>query len=219
MTTELLNKIADELAENSFSITDNFISQSEVEALSQSLKLLYNNGKMKKAGIGAQANFQIKNEVRGDFISWIDKQDTNETTIHFLTKIEQLKDFLNSSCYLGLKDYEAHFAYYPSGTGYQRHLDQFKQSDSRQISFICYLNVGWKPSDGGNLYIYLPKENSKETREEKIMAERIIDIAPIAGRLVCFRSHLLEHEVTTAYKDRLSITGWLHNRPLGLGFL
>jgi SM-20-related protein len=35
------------------------------------------------------------------------------------------------------------------------------------------------------------------------------DVLPVAGRLVCFRSDLLEHEVLPATRERLSLTGWL----------
>jgi SM-20-related protein len=36
-----------------------------------------------------------------------------------------------------------------------------------------------------------------------------VDILPLAGRLVCFRSDQIEHEVLPATRERLSLTGWL----------
>jgi SM-20-related protein len=60
---------------------------------------------------------------------------------------------------------------------------------------ICYLNENWKAEEGGQLRIY------EETNQ--------IDVLPEAGRLVCFRSDKLEHEVLPASRARLSLTGWI----------
>jgi SM-20-related protein len=35
---------------------------------------------------------------------------------------------------------------------------------------------------------------------------------PEAGRLVCFRSDLIEHEVLPATRERYSLTGWALDR-------
>jgi SM-20-related protein len=42
--------------------------------------------------------------------------------------------------------------------------------------------------------------------------EKTITIAPLSGRLVCFESEKLDHEVTEAFAERYSVTGWLLNR-------
>jgi SM-20-related protein len=60
---------------------------------------------------------------------------------------------------------------------------------------ICYLNENWTEDDGGQLRVYFPDQSK--------------DFFPIAGRLVCFRSDLLEHEVLPATRERLSLTGWI----------
>ena len=84
---------------------------------------------------------------------------------------------------------------YPIGSFYKRHLDQFKKDDHRKLSVICYLNENWREDEGGQLRVYFPAETK--------------DFFPTAGRLVCFRSDLLEHEVLPATRERLSLTGWL----------
>ena len=91
-----------------------------------------------------------------------------------------------------------HFALYPPGAFYKRHLDAFKERNARKISLILYLNQDWQVTDGGQLRMYLPEQR--------------LDISPLGGRLVCFRSELIEHEVLPAKRDRLSITGWLTNK-------
>ena len=102
---------------------------------------------------------------------------------------------INRSLYLSLKDYEIHMTVYPVGSFYRRHLDQFKKDDHRKLSVICYLNEGWEEEHGGQLRIY--RTNGP------------LDILPVAGRLVCFRSDQLEHEVLPATRERLSVTGWI----------
>jgi SM-20-related protein len=97
--------------------------------------------------------------------------------------------------FLSLKDYEIHMTVYPTGSFYKRHLDQFRADDHRKLSAICYLNRNWTDDDGGQLRMYLPEGNK--------------DFLPLAGRLVCFRSDQIEHEVLPAKKERLSLTGWI----------
>jgi SM-20-related protein len=36
-----------------------------------------------------------------------------------------------------------------------------------------------------------------------------VDFLPLAGRLVCFRSDQIEHEVIAATRERRSLTGWM----------
>lgn len=99
-----------------------------------------------------------------------------------------------------------HFAVYPEGTFYKRHLDVFQHTRARKISVICYLNFDWVPEDGGQLRIYLPQEDGTEQQ---------VDLLPLAYRLVCFNSQSLEHEVLPARRRRYSITGWLKDeQPL-----
>jgi SM-20-related protein len=86
------------------------------------------------------------------------------------------------------------------GTFYRRHLDRFRTDSKRKLSVITYLNEGWQPTHGGQLLIYRPQPDAPE---------ETISIDPLGGRMVCFDSGLLEHEVLPATRDRLSITGWL----------
>jgi hypothetical protein len=63
---------------------------------------------------------------------------------------------------LGLFDFECHFALYPPGAGYRRHLDRFTGRDSsadegaRVLSCVLYLNREWGPEDRGQLRLYRP---------------------------------------------------------------
>jgi SM-20-related protein len=195
-----LNKLADGLADKGYAEVDNFLSQQEVQAILATDD--FKNGllQFKKAGIGKSQEKQINESIRGDYIQWIDGGTTQKAVEVYLNRLRQLMEFVNRTLYLSLKDLEVHRTIYPIGSFYKRHLDQFKKDDKRKLSVICYLNTDWKESEGGQLRIYLPNGST--------------DIFPLAGRLVCFRSDLLEHEVLPATRERLSLTGWLLDRVI-----
>ncbi len=159
----------------------------------------------KKAGIGNNINKQINEGIRGDYIQWIDRATAPGPLLKYLLKLNDLINAVNQGLFLSLKDYEVHLTNYPPGSYYKRHLDQFKKDDHRKLSVICYLNKDWKEEEGGQLRIYHP------TGEQ--------DVLPIAGRLVCFRSDLLEHEVLPATRPRMSLTGWILDQYVDLKHL
>jgi SM-20-related protein len=187
--------IADGLAEQGYAVSDHFLNDEEVKAILQSGDFNDTLGHFKKAGIGKKHDAQINEAIRGDYIQWLDKNTASEAVKIYLTRLQELLQFLNQALYLSLKDAEIHLTIYPPGTYYKRHLDQFKKDDHRKLSVICYLNENWDENYGGQLRMHLPSGPS--------------DVFPIAGRLVCFRSDQIEHEVVAATRERLSITGWM----------
>jgi SM-20-related protein len=193
--TSQLDKLADQIAENGFAVIDDFLSNEEIDSI---LSLQgFKNGllQFKKAGIGKNQDKQINEAIRGDYIQWIDPNNAEPPLLTYLDRLKQVIAFVNQSLFLSLKDCEVHQTIYPIGSFYKRHLDQFKKDDHRKLSVICYLNKDWKEADGGQLRMFIGHESK--------------DILPVAGRLVCFRSDLLEHEVLPATRERLSLTGWL----------
>jgi SM-20-related protein len=198
MNEKLLSQfetIADGLAGDGFSVIDDFLSSNEVANIIEADE--FKNGllRFKKAGIGKAHEKQINESIRGDYIQWIDSANSVPPIQLYLNRLSDLMGFLNQSLFLSLKDSEVHMTIYPQGGYYKRHLDQFKKDDHRKLSIICYLNENWKPDDGGQLRVYF--------------ADHTKDFFPLSGRLVCFRSDLLEHEVLPAVRERLSLTGWL----------
>lgn len=190
--------IADELAEHGYAVADQFLSQSEGRAIVSLNDFRQRAERFSKAAIGKHQARQVNEAIRGDYIRWIDKGNAPPEVSLYLDRVEGLMHYLNQTLFLSLKDFEIHMTVYPVGAFYKRHLDQFKKDDRRKVSVICYLNEEWKVEQGGQLRIYLP--------------EGQLDILPIMGRLVCFRSDLLEHEVLPATRERLSLTGWLLNQ-------
>jgi SM-20-related protein len=101
--------------------------------------------------------------------------------------------------YLGLEDFESHFALYPPGAFYLKHLDRFRDDDRRMVSAVVYLNEGWLPEHGGQLRMYLDEGGE-------------YDVVPVGGCLVVFLSGEVPHEVLPAMRERLSLTGWFRRR-------
>jgi SM-20-related protein len=199
----LYEQIISDIGTQQFSIIENFFSAEEVAILRQSLLDKYEEDAFKKAAIGNRLNETIVKSIRGDVILWMDeaKADTSETL--FFNKINDLVNYLNKTCFLGILHKEFHYAIYPKNTYYKRHIDTFKNDDRRKLSFVCYLNEdGWLPENGGELVLYLD-DNGKEV--EKV-------IYPFPGRVVIFESQVIEHEVRPVNTQRLSITGWLKTR-------
>lgn len=187
--------IADGLAEKGFSVVDNFLIPEEVDAI---LNLeIFREGvvNFKKAGIGKERQLQINESIRGDYIRWIDKNNALPPVKVYINRLQGLCEYLNQSLFLSLKDHEVHFTIYPAGSFYKRHLDQFKKDDHRKLSVICYLNKDWEEHHGGQLRMHL--------------SNQALDFLPLSGRLVCFRSDQIEHEVLPATRERLSLTGWM----------
>jgi len=189
------DQIADGLAESGYAVAEGFLTSQQVDSILQLDEFREGLLHFRKAGIGKQQEKQINETIRGDLIQWIDKVNAPEPIKEYLSKIEELITFLNQSLFLSLKDFEVHMTIYPAGSFYKRHLDQFKADDHRKLSLILYLNTNWKEEEGGQLRMHLPTGTK--------------DVFPVGGRIVCFRSDRIEHEVLPASRERLSLTGWI----------
>lgn len=195
--------IIDALMAQQYAIADDFFTAQEVAALRKTLLEKYHEHSFKKSAIGNRADEKIIDAIRGDFILWLDEVNVDAAEKQFFHKINDFTEYLNRTCYMGIAEKEFHYAVYPEGTFYKRHLDTFQNDSRRKLSMVCYLNdEDWKPEYGGELSIYIDENGSE--REEKIY--------PVQGRMVIFESRVLEHEVKPVKQERLSITGWLKSR-------
>ncbi|MGJ8591573.1 MAG: 2OG-Fe(II) oxygenase [Aquaticitalea sp.] len=195
--------IIENIISQKYAIVEDFFAADEVSILRQSLLEKHEEDAFKKAAIGNCVNETIVKSIRGDVILWIDELQANHAENLFFDKINNLVTYLNKTCFLGILHKEFHYALYPTGTFYKRHIDTFQNDDRRKLSFVCYLNdEDWQPENGGELVLYL-NENGLE--KEKT-------IYPFPGRVVIFESQIIEHEVKPVNTQRLSITGWLKTR-------
>lgn len=199
----LYEKVIDDLLRQQYSVVEDFFARDEVLALRGSLLEKYDADRFKKSAIGNQANEQVIEAIRGDFILWLDENNCNEAERQFFLKLNDFTGYLNRTCFMGIAEKEFHYAVYPEGTFYKRHLDTFQNDSRRKLSIVCYLNdEDWKPEYGGELAIYFNNNGN----------EQVLDIYPVQGRMVIFESNVLEHEVKPVKRERLSITGWLKSR-------
>lgn len=190
--------VGTDLCASGISIHDQFASAAEVAALRECVRLRESRGGFAPARIGGQGAQRRSEDIRGDFTCWLHEPLLPAERL-LLQRLEELRLQLNRDAYLGLFELELHYARYPPGAGYSRHVDQPMGSTQRQLSLVLYLNPGWQAADGGVLRIHAADE-------------RYIDIQPIAGRLVCFLTSGREHEVLQARSERLSLSGWFRGR-------
>lgn len=151
------------------------------------------------AGVGRGQALQVNPAVRGDVIAWLDAQEAVDRA--WLEAMEALRLGLNEALFLGLFDYEAHYAVYGAGQGYARHSDVLRSGRPRLLTTVLWLNERWQPGDGGELCLYRPDE-----------ARPFETIAPTHGRMIVFLSDRFPHEVLPSRVPRYSVAGWFRGR-------
>lgn len=189
----------DAIATSGIAEVDGFVPPAMLAALRARCGALAAQGALRPARIGRGANERHADDIRGDSIAWLETPGDGVER-ELLGRLEALRVELNQELMAGLVDFEGHFARYPAGAGYRRHIDRLAGSDVRVLSAVLYLNEEWSDEDGGQLRLHLRDGGSR-------------DVAPIGGRLVVFRSEQFEHEVLPARRERLSFTGWFRRRP------
>lgn len=188
--------IARDIAEQGYAMCPDFLAASDVQALLQAVQTDQSEDRLQTAGIGRGNDYQTNRYVRQDQIRWLAARSAAES--RFLARMEILRMAVNRELFAGLFDYEAHFAVYPPGAFYKKHVDAFQGNTNRRLSTVLYLNFDWQPSDGGELRCFDPTDNQRI----------LFDLAPRAGTLVVFESDRYWHEVLPAQRQRFSIAGW-----------
>ena len=88
-------------------------------------------------------------------------------------------------------------AIYPGGGArFQAHVDN-TTDDGRRLTVLCYFNEKWHEDHGGALRLH--------------GATGPVDVLPKAGRLACFYSDLMKHEVRPTHRPRASVTLWYYS--------
>ena len=194
----LFARIVDDLATHGWSQQSIFIPTDLTTELAKECHKRAQCGQLELAGIGRGVAKVVHSGIRGDKIQWLEP-DQHVAVDRYLAFMEHIRVAINQTLFLGLEDFEGHFALYPAGAFYKKHLDRFRDDDRRVVTCIAYLNEQWLPEQGGELRMYLDDGQTH-------------DVVPQAGTLVVFMSEQWPHEVLPATRDRLSITGWLRRR-------
>jgi SM-20-related protein len=183
---------------NGLAVCDGFLTPRQIDDLLACAHARRERGEFAAARIGAGAALRHRADLRGDSIRWF-SEPLEAPERDLLAAFERLRLQLNRDAWLGLFELELHYACYPPGAGYARHVDQPQGRGERRVSAVLYLNRHWHPGDGGELRIFAADEGFR-------------DIEPQAGRLVVFLTEGCEHAVLAARRERWSVTGWFRGR-------
>jgi SM-20-related protein len=190
-------RICNDLSNQGWVIIDDFLTPALITQLADECRQRDDNGDLAQAGIGRAEQRSVQQSIRGDKIQWLE-QAMSPAIDHYLNSMAALRNMLNEQLFLGLESNENHFALYPPGAFYQRHIDRFRDNDSRTISSVLYLNAHWETDFGGELRLFCNDQH--------------LDVPPIANRLLLFVSADIWHEVLPTKVERLSLTGWFKRR-------
>jgi SM-20-related protein len=193
----------DALVEQGWYVWKNAIADDLCLALLHEIEQLDRQGEMQQAGIGRGEDHQLNQKVRRDAIHWLER--ASQPQGQFLDLMQQLQLELNRQLFLGLFEYEAHFALYSPGDFYKKHWDSFRGAANRMVTTVSYLNPDWQQDWGGELVMY----NEQDT-------DIIGTVTPEMGTLVLFMSEQVPHEVRPTLQPRASIAGWFRrNTSIG----
>lgn len=195
----VLQVLVQTLAERDWAVHEGFLDAVRVAALRAEATALHDSGGFRAGGIGHGALRHP--EVRGDELAWITEEQAPRAWALSQEELETLRSAVNVHTYLGLHELEAHYAVYPPGTFYARHLDRFREDNRRVISLVLYLNEAWGAEDGGELRLY-----------PAAAGDAGVTVSPRGGTLVCFLSEQVPHEVLPARRARYSLAGWFRRR-------
>lgn len=108
-----MNELIDAIATHGYYIWDDFLSEEEVAHLRACIP-----DNWKKARIGRNEDVTRIESIRSDKIQWL-KPDMGEPIASYLNKMEDIREAVNRHLYLGLFEYESHFAKYEQGDFYK----------------------------------------------------------------------------------------------------
>ena len=194
-----MDSILDNIHEHGYAVIEDAFPEGIIEELLNDC--LENQPEFKPAGIGRQQDSQLNAQIRKDKTLWL--TGNSPAQAGFMALMGDLRLEVNRNFFLGLFDYECHYAKYEIGDFYLKHLDAFKGKSNRVFTTVCYLNT---PDAGGELLVYAQDSDDVIAR-----------VAPKAGTLVVFESERFPHEVLAAESARYSIAGWfrMNNSMVG----
>lgn len=153
-------------------------------------------GGLDPAGLGRERN-QVPS-LRSDHTAFVDPGDEGwEAPVAWFAALGRS---LSEQLRLALPAFSLQIAGFPPGARYVRHVDTIRGDPARRLTATLYLDRSWDPEDEGQLRVIEPD------------GER--DVLPIGGRLVLFRSDVVEHEVLPTRRIRYALTAWFGSRGI-----
>lgn len=195
LTPTIIDKLLDSLVEKGWFEWPNAVTNELCQSLLTEVQTYDTEGELQRAGVGRGETHQINQQIRQDSIYWLDGKSSAQQT--YLKQMAEMQYQLNRALFLGLFEYESHFALYKKGGFYKKHRDSFRGNANRMVTTVLYLNPNWQDDWGGELVIY----NEEST-------EKLATITPEIGKLVIFMSEQIPHEVLPTKHPRVSVAGW-----------
>ena len=203
LSEAVMDTIADALVDTGYIVLSDALPSSVCEPLLQSCKNATLND-FRPAAIGRGGEQQRIETIRSDQIRWLSEQRPADKL--YLELMTQLREGMNRRLFLGLFDFESHYAIYESGAFYQKHSDVLQGTRNRILTSVLFLNHDWQPEHAGELIVYDKSDNKLAT------------IAPEFGKWVIFLSERFPHEVLRTEANRYSIAGWFRVSNANHGF-
>lgn len=185
-------------ADTGLLVLPGFFAAADCRALDAECDQRLATGAFHPAAIGHGGGQRLDGGIRSDQVAWLEPAGAGPALTRYFECMEAVRADMNRSLYLGLNGFEAHFAHYPAGAFYRRHLDRFRDDDARTLTAVLYLNADWPADAGGQLRV--------ESDDGALL------VAPEAGTLVLFLSGRYWHEVLPATRSRRAISGWFLRR-------
>ena len=93
----LYETIITDLLENQYAVCDAFFSDAAVQIMRTELEQKLETTEFKKSAIGNKSDEVVKEEIRGDYIFWLDEEDKNQASETFFN---QINDLINQNNFL-----------------------------------------------------------------------------------------------------------------------
>lgn len=196
-----LDHVIDTLAREGWVVIPNALPATLTANLRTACLDVWRQGLFHEAATGRASGQAFRAEIRADSVLWLDQVAALPAVQAYNAAMDDIMQAVNRGLYLGLVELESHFAVYPEGAFYKKHLDRFRDDDARTLTTVFYLNEGWPQQAGGQIRLYLDAD-----------CREFVDVGPEAGTLVLFLSDRFWHEVLPARQQRLSVTGWYRRR-------
>lgn len=194
---ERISAILQDLASQGYSVQIGFYPESWTRRAREEISK--QSASFRRAGIGKAETHHTSDQIRKDSTFWWEIEKPSEIQKPFVDVLQLLRESINRELFLGLWDFEGHYAIYAPGAFYRKHFDRFQNDSKRTVSLVTFFNTDWKREDGGLLR--MEAENGST-----------LEVLPEAGTLVVFLSDRIPHEVTETRRERLSFAGWYRTR-------